>query len=152
MMTHPRSFLLVDDDIDDIIIFQETLKKVDEKIELFYVHDGKDALDFLANSKGVLPSLIFLDINMPRMDGKECLRNLKQDERFKHIPVLMYTTSSQSADIEETMMTGAMCFITKPWGVHELNTLLSAITRTPVSRLPATLQSLQNSISCFIVC
>ncbi|HUP12732.1 MAG TPA: response regulator [Niastella sp.] len=151
-MIQPRSFLLVDDDIDDIIIFQETLKKVDDKIQLFYVHDGKDAIDFLANSKGVLPSLIFLDINMPRMDGKECLRLLKHDERLKHIPVLMYTTSSQSTDIEETMMTGAMCFITKPWGVNELNTLLTAIAKTPVTKLPAALQSLQKNISCFIVC
>src|SRR5690349_1637708 len=129
-MTQPRSFLLVDDDIDDIIIFQETLRKVDDKVQLFYVHDGKDAIDFLDESKGHLPSLIFLDINMPRMDGKECLRNLKQNDRLKHIPVLMYTTSSQSTDIEETMMTGAMAFITKPWGVNELNTLLTAIART----------------------
>ena len=151
-MTQPRSFLLVDDDIDDIIIFQETLRKVDDKIQLFYVHDGKDALDFLADNKGHLPSLIFLDINMPRMDGKECLKNLKHDEKLKHIPVLMYTTSSQSTDIEETMMTGAMCFITKPWGVSELNTLLTAIARTPVAKLPAALQLLQKNISCFIVC
>jgi CheY-like chemotaxis protein len=151
-MIQPRSFLLVDDDIDDIIIFQETLRKVDDKIQLFYVHDGKDAIDFLADSKGVLPSLIFLDINMPRMDGKECLRHLKHDEKLKHIPVLMYTTSSQSADIEETMMTGAMAFITKPWGVNELNTLLTAIARTPVAKLPGALQSLQKNISCFIVC
>jgi CheY-like chemotaxis protein len=151
-MIQPRSFLLVDDDIDDIIIFQETLRKVDDKIQLFYVHDGKDAIDFLADSKGVLPGLIFLDINMPRMDGKECLRHLKQDEKLKHIPVLMYTTSSQSSDIEETMMTGAMAFITKPWGVNELNTLLTAIARTPAAKLPAALQSLQKNISCFIVC
>ena len=120
---------------------------MDEKIQLFYVHDGKDALDFLANNNGHLPSLIFLDINMPRMDGKECLRNLKQDERLKDIPVLMYTTSSQSTDIEETMMTGAMCFITKPWGVNELNTLLTTIARTPVAKLPAALQSLQKNIA-----
>ncbi len=151
-MTEPRSFLLVDDDIDDILIFQETLKKVDEKIQLFYVHDGKDALDFLAENNGHLPSLIFLDINMPRMDGKECLKHLKHDEKYKNIPVLMYTTSSQSSDIEETMMTGAMCFITKPWGVNELNSLLSAIAHTPVQKLPGTLQSLQKNISCFIVC
>jgi CheY-like chemotaxis protein len=86
------------------------------------------------------------------MDGKECLKHLKYDEKLKHIPVLMYTTSSQSTDIEETMMSGAMCFITKPWGVNELNTLLSAIAHTPVAKLPAALQSLQKNISCFIVC
>lgn len=151
-MTQPRSFLLVDDDIDDIIIFQETLKKVDDKIGFFYVNNGKDAIDLLIENAPNLPSLIFLDINMPRMDGKECLKIIKQDERLKHIPVLMYTTSSQSADIEQTMMLGAMCFITKPWGVNELKKLLSAIAHTPISKLSATLQSLEKEISCFIVC
>jgi CheY-like chemotaxis protein len=151
-MTHPRSFLLVDDDIDDIIIFQETLKKIDDNIHFSYANNGKAALDHLAKNTAHLPSLIFLDINMPRMDGKECLKIIKHDEKFKHIPVLMYTTSSQSSDIEETMMLGAMCFITKPWGVNELKKLLSAIAHTPVSKLPATLQSLEKNIGCFIVC
>ncbi|OQP44552.1 hypothetical protein A4H97_09275 [Niastella yeongjuensis] len=151
-MTQPRSFLLVDDDIDDIIIFQDTLKKVDDKIGFFYVNNGKDAIDLLTDNVPNLPSLIFLDINMPRMDGKECLQILKQDARLKHIPVLMYTTSSQSADIEETMMHGAMAFITKPWGVNELKKLLSVIAHTPVAKLPTALQSLEKEISCFIVC
>ncbi|MBO9205141.1 MULTISPECIES: response regulator [Niastella] len=151
-MTQPRSFLLVDDDIDDIIIFQETLKKVDDKIGFFYVNNGKDAFDLLIENNPNLPSLIFLDINMPRMDGKECLKLLKQDSRLKHIPVLMYTTSSQSADIEDTMMHGALAFITKPWGVNELKKLLSAIAHSPISKLPQTLQSLEKEISCFIVC
>jgi CheY-like chemotaxis protein len=151
-MNHPRSFLLVDDDIDDIIIFQETLKKVDDKIGFFYVNNGKDAIDLLTNNAPNLPSLIFLDINMPKMDGKECLKLLKQDDRLKHIPVLMYTTSSQSADIEDTMMHGAMAFITKPWGVTELKKLLSVIAHSPVAKLPAALQSVEKEISCFIVC
>ena len=151
-MTQARSFLLVDDDIDDIIIFQETLKKIDEKILFSSANNGKAAIDLLTKNTGQLPSLIFLDINMPRMDGKECLKIIKHDEKLKHIPVLMYTTSSQSSDIEETMMLGAMCFITKPWGVNELKTLLSAIAHTPVSKLPAALQSLEKNVSCFIVC
>jgi len=151
-MNHPRSFLLVDDDIDDIIIFQETLKKVDDKVGFFYVNNGKDAIDLLTENAPNLPSLIFLDINMPRMDGKECLKLLKQDDRLKHIPVLMYTTSSQSADIEDTMMHGAMAFITKPWGVNELKKLLSVIAHTQVAKLPAALQAVEKEISCFIVC
>lgn len=151
-MTHPRSFLLIDDDIDDVVIFQEILKKIDEKIQFSFVNNGKAAIEWLTKNDGFLPSLIFLDINMPRMDGKECLKIIKHDEKLKHIPVLMYTTSSHSADIEETMMLGAMCFITKPWGVNELKTLLSAIAHTPVSKLPATLQSLEKNVSCFIVC
>ena len=151
-MIQTRSFLLVDDDIDDILIFQETLKKVDERIHFSSAKNGKDALEFLSSNSHRLPNLIFLDINMPRMDGKECLKLMKQDEKLKHIPVIMYTTSSQSADIEETMMLGAMCFITKPWGVNELKILLTAIANTPVQRLPATLQSLEKDISCFIVC
>jgi CheY-like chemotaxis protein len=151
-MTHPRNFFLVDDDIDDIIIFQETLKKIDDKIQFSYANNGKAAIDMLTKNTGQLPNLIFLDINMPRMDGKECLKIIKHDEKLKHIPVLMYTTSSQSSDIEETMMLGAMCFITKPWGVNELKTLLSAIVHAPISKLPVTLQSLEKNVSCFIVC
>jgi CheY-like chemotaxis protein len=151
-MTQPRHFLLVDDDIDDIIIFQETLKKIDDTILFSSANNGKAAIDLLTKNTGQLPGLIFLDINMPRMDGKECLKIIKQDEKLKHIPVLMYTTSSQSSDIEETMMHGAMCFITKPWGVNELKKLLSAIAHTPVAKLPAALQSLEKDVSCFIVC
>lgn len=151
-MTQPRSFLLVDDDIDDVLIFQETLKKIDESIHFFYVSNGKEAIDFLTEHAGHLPQIIFLDINMPKMDGKECLKLIKQDENLKHLPVIMYTTSSQSKDIEEAMMGGALCFITKPSGINELRTLLTAIVKTPVSRLTHTLQALENNISSFIVC
>jgi len=150
-MTQPGSFFLVDDDIDDVLIFQEALKKINDKIPLFYVYNGKEALDFLSEHSHPLPRIIFLDINMPKMDGKECLKAIKSDDRFRHIPVIMYTTSSQSRDIEETMMLGATGFITKPSSINELNILLSAIIETPTGKLTATLQALTTKLSCFIV-
>ena len=116
-MTQPRSFLLVDDDIDDILIFQDTLKKVDEKIQLFYVHDGKDALDFLANNNGHLPSLIFLDINMPIVDGFVFLYEF---EKFNEIvrnkcKVIILSSSDNKRDIDKIVNNNHVIkFITKP--------------------------------------
>src|SRR5690349_6973227 len=113
MTSRSLTFFLVDDDIDDASLFQETLSNVNSAIRFAHAADGQEALDQLL-SKSISPDLIFLDLNMPRMDGKQCLALIKQEDELKDIPVIMYTTSSQSQDIEETMLKGAVCFITKP--------------------------------------
>jgi CheY-like chemotaxis protein len=81
----------------------------------------------LWKENAVLPDLILLDLNMPKMDGKQCLDELKKDERLSQIPVFIYTTSSQSKDIEYTLQLGAECFITKPSSARDLQTLLAII-------------------------
>ena len=150
-MAQYDSYLLVDDDADDVLLFADVLKEVNSGIRLFSSSNGLEALDFLAKNSHNLPKLIFLDLNMPRMDGKECLRAIKQDPQLSHVPVIMYTTSSQSRDIEETMMLGAVCFITKPSSVSDLRNIIATISSTPANDLTKTLRRLSNT-SAYIIC
>ena len=150
-MAQNHSYLLVDDDVDDVLLFEEVLKEVNKSISLFTSTNGIEALDFLGKNHDNLPKLIFLDLNMPRMDGKECLRAIKQDPKFSEVPVIMYTTSSQSRDIEETMMLGAVCFITKPSSVKDLRNIIATISSTPANDLTKTLRRLSDT-SAYIIC
>jgi CheY-like chemotaxis protein len=145
------TFFLVDDDFDDASLFEATLSQVDSTIRFAHATDGQEALDQLL-SKSIIPDLIFLDLNMPRMDGKECLALIKREDELKHIPVIMYTTSSQSQDIEQTMLQGAVCFITKPSSLRELENILSSIAESMPEDLEEALRYLSNNANTFIVC
>ena len=151
-MTQPLFFFLVDDDADDVLLFQEVVNSLGRPVQFASAGDGFEALQILRQTGSALPDLLFLDLNMPRMSGKECLQELKRDDRLRNIPVIMYTTSSQSKDIEETMMKGAVCFITKPTSVRELRQILSEIASSMPGNLEKTLRSLSNTSNTFIVC
>lgn len=109
-----KSILIVDDDEDDRDIFLEALKNVDSSINCMSATNGEEALRILQNVKIPTPDVIFLDMNMPRMDGKECLTEIKKTEKLQHIPVIIYTTTSRTEDIEEMKRKGAVHFLTKP--------------------------------------
>ena len=149
-MERSPHFVLVDDDLDDTSLFEEVLLEVQPAVKFQAVHNGLEAMALLRNSGTQLPDVIFLDLNMPRMDGKQCLVALKEDNSLKHIPVIMYSTSSQSKDIEETRQAGAICFITKPTSITELRTMLSAII-TGLNKIEETVETLsQNQGICII--
>lgn len=150
-MKRPLTYFLVDDDSDDTALFEEVMQQVDPAVTVQIAGDGQQALDTLF-AQSQTPNLIFLDLNMPRLDGKQCLSQLKMDDRLSRIPVIMYTTSSQSQDIEETMLKGAICFITKPSSVSELKKILTTITQGMPDRLEPAIRSLSNSAATFIVC
>lgn len=145
-------FLIADDDIDDVELFKETLNEINASIQLYTAYDGQEALSILRSGEFSLPDIIFLDLNMPRMGGKECLKELKSDSQLRHIPVIMYTTSSQSKDIEETMMKGAVCFITKPANMKDLRNILSSIAESLPANLETSLRQLSRNSNTFIVC
>jgi CheY-like chemotaxis protein len=151
-MTKALSFLLVDDDSDDTSLFKEVLGEVNSSIIFHSAEDGQQAIQFLKSETSKLPDVIFLDLNMPRMSGKECLTQIKNDEKLHKIPVIMYTTSSQSKDIEETMQKGAICFITKPTNIKELKNILASIAGSVHNNLEKTLRNLSNTINTFMVC
>lgn len=113
--------------MDDTFLFGEVLAEVDPSIQFETASNGQEALEQLVAAEKPLPDVIFMDLNMPRMDGKQCLFEIKQNERLQHIPVMMYTTSSHSTDIEQSMQLGAICFITKPSDSKELKNILSII-------------------------
>lgn len=118
--------MVTDDDSDDLFLFEEALKSVDPEIGLITATDGKQALEKL-NSLDVLPDLVFLDINMPGMNGWECLTRIKQDERLKEIPVIIYSTSNNQRDIDRAFELKAFCFCTKPDDFKSLVRMLAMI-------------------------
>jgi CheY-like chemotaxis protein len=151
-MTKYNRFFLVDDDADDVSIFKHVLQQVNPSIDFISAGDGQEALRFLKDQQSDFPDVIFLDLNMPRMSGKECLTELKKDEDLQNIPVIMYTTSSQSKDIEETMQKGAICFITKPSDLNELKNILHSISQNVHGDLARCLRTLSDTSNTFIVC
>lgn len=150
-MRNSLTFLLADDDADDASLFQDVLMEVDPSIRFQYAKDGMETLDILKDNNYPIPDLIFLDLNMPRMDGKECLKQLKSDATLSKIPVIMYTTSSLAKDIEETIMAGALCFITKPSSMKELKKILATIAQSAPHDLQKEIRLLSNNTSTFMV-
>ena len=147
-----KKILVVDDDMDDVQLFGEVIANIEPSIKLQHAEDGRDALEKLAETTNHLPDLIFLDLNMPRMDGKECLKKIKKDDQLNHIPVIIYTTSSQINDIEETMEAGAVCFITKPNNLKELERILIAVIGSIPADLEGSLRNLSKDTGTLIHC
>jgi CheY-like chemotaxis protein len=123
-----KTCLLIDDDIDDQEIFALALSKINFPFDCIFANNGLEALKSL-DQKTILPDYIFLDLNMPRMNGKECLAELKKNERLRHIPVVIYSTSSSLLDINDTRELGAKDFIIKPFSLTELTEKLEAFFR-----------------------
>ncbi len=118
-MKKPLHFLLIDDDTDDHEIFNIALNKVDSSVVINYAHDGVDALKKLEEILPV-PHLIFLDLNMPRMNGKQFLKVIRENERFRKTPIYIYSTSLLPDLVEEAKKMGADGFIQKPGDILTL--------------------------------
>lgn len=124
-MKRNMNLLLVDDDADDRLLFVEALREVDENIQCIQANNGEQALELLRNTGNILPDCIFLDLRMPRISGKKCLTEIKGDERLKHIPVYIYTTSREVEESKELKAIGAFHFISKPSNDDEIYYLLA---------------------------
>lgn len=124
-----KKILLVDDDEDDQDIFSLALKTVSPGAAFFSEIDARQALDRLT-AGDIVPDVIFLDLNIPLMGGVQFLEQVKQHERIKNIPVIIYSTSSLDATIKTTRTLGAAEFITKPDTFDDLVKILSKYIRT----------------------
>ena len=122
-----KIFLLADDDADDTELFCDALEAIDPSIICYCATDGKNVLEILQNATLKKPQIIFLDINMPGMNGWECLKQLKDSEAFKHIPVLIYSTSNHHKEADHALEMGALCFFTKPTYFKELKEILGVL-------------------------
>lgn len=112
--------LIADDDFDDQELIRDALLENKFSIEkLRFVNDGQELLDTL-DSAQTLPSMIILDLNMPRISGREALAKIKQSDRLRHIPIIIFTTSDSDVDIRQCYTTGSNAFMTKPNNYHEL--------------------------------
>jgi CheY-like chemotaxis protein len=121
----PIHCLIIDDDEDDRDFFDIALGDCGHPYEFTSASSGTHALQLLPHM--VSPDYIFLDLNMPLISGKECLEQLRQMETLKHIPVIIYSTSSYYKDIEETKALGATYFLTKTADIDRLSQTLSQL-------------------------
>lgn len=119
--------LLVEDNEGDIILTFEALKESKIKNCITIARDGEIAINLL--KKGDIPDLVLLDINLPKIDGKEVLNYIKSTENLKHIPVIMLTTSVSEVDIMESYRMHANCYISKPVNLEKFNEVILAIEK-----------------------
>ena len=122
-----KRFLVIDDDSDDRELFSEALASVDPEIVCDQATDGAEALKRLAMREIDKPDIVFVDINMPVMNGWQFLTRLKSEDNFKNIPVIVYTTSSNLKDKLIADDLGALCFITKPHAFGRLKNMLNIV-------------------------
>jgi CheY-like chemotaxis protein len=141
----PIPILLAEDDPDDRYLISEALDESQVGVELFIVEDGEALLEYLKRQgkfadaeQWPLPRLILLDLNMPRLDGREALKAIKQTPEFRRIPVVVLTTSNAEEDIHRTYDLGISGYITKPVSFSGLLDVMKAIGWywLQVSKLP----------------
>jgi CheY-like chemotaxis protein len=121
-----KTLLIVDDDPDDIQLFCEAVTEINKTFHCYSAANGEAALQLLKVAI-VKPDFIFLDLNMPRMSGKQCLVQLKKNSQFAKIPVVIYSTSKIKNDVEDSLYLGAIYFITKPNKFEDLVKAISHI-------------------------
>lgn len=117
---------LIDDDADDQEIFLSAIENIDPEIRNVTAFNGLQALDKL-NSKEVTPDIIFLDLNMPLMNGLQFLKELFKNRKFSNIPVIVLSTTKDQGTIAETIQLGAKHFITKPDSFSEWEKALKIV-------------------------
>lgn len=118
---------LADDDEDDRLFFTDAFDelKINTRVNTF--KDGLELMNYLNDINSVLPNILFLDINMPKKNGVECLLEIKKNERFRDIAIAIYSTSSSEEHIEETFVNGANIYIKKPNDFQTLKKILSDV-------------------------
>ena len=119
--------LLADDDEDDRLFFVDAFKelKINTKVEVFT--DGVELMNHLNKEGVILPHILFLDLNMPKKNGLDCLDEIKSNEKFNEIAIAIYSTSSSEEHIEETFVKGANIYIKKPNDFNTLKKILSEV-------------------------
>jgi CheY-like chemotaxis protein len=121
------TILLADDDNDDAEIFRQALLQVDSSVVFVHVDTGIGIFEYLHQDKNVSPDVIFLDLNMPEMNGWQCLARIKNEKKFDAIPVIIYTTSSNPREYEISQDLDAHGLVTKPSDQKVLKRVLELI-------------------------
>jgi DNA-binding response OmpR family regulator len=129
-MVNPKTFYLVDDDNDDLDFFCEAVDSIDETIICIKAPNSELALHSFKTHDIPVPDLIFLDLNMPLVDGRTFLKQIKLIQPYSSVPVIIYSTSSNQKDREDAMQLGASDFITKPHTMKKLVSDLSGVLST----------------------
>ena len=123
----PFNILLADDDTDDCYFLNEALKEFTLPTHLTTVHDGEQLMQQLTKETNELPDVLFLDLNMPRKNGFECLSEIKLNKRLKKLPVIIYSTSFHTKIAEMLYVNGANYYISKPTEISQLKKTVQQI-------------------------
>jgi len=127
----PIEILMVEDNPGDVRLTREALKGGKVLNQLHVVEDGVAALDFLyrraPHQNAIRPDLILLDLNLPKMDGRQVLATIKSDDSLKLIPVVVLTTSQAEEDVLRAYRLSANCYVTEPVDLHQFNRIVQAI-------------------------
>ena len=132
--TTPLTCFLIDDDLDDQEIFLMALQQLDKSIRCGFANDGAKAIEQLGEDKADIPHCIFIDMNMPRMNGIECLEELKKMDHLRDVPACMFSTSADPSLVARTRELGAVDFIVKPADISVLSDMLDQFFKLNVHR------------------
>ncbi|MER7445185.1 response regulator [Micromonospora avicenniae] len=128
---NPVRILVVDDDPGDVLMIEEALRESEVEKVIDVVSDGQEAMEFLRgegrHAGAVRPDVILLDLNMPRMDGRQVLGEVKQDEDLRTIPVVVLTTSNADTDVIGSYTLQANAYVTKPIDLDDFNDVVHRI-------------------------
>lgn len=121
------TIIIAEDDADDRLLIEDALNENDiSSKDLTFVDDGEILIDTLKENANT-PCMVFLDLNMPKKDGRQALREIKEDSRLKHIPVIVFSTSSSLEDIKTSYQNGVNTYFTKPSKYSELVEIIRSV-------------------------
>ncbi len=130
-LNKPIEVLLIEDSSDDIFLMKEVLQDAKMHINLHVAENGEKGLDFVYKKNefknAPSPDLILLDLNLPKIDGREVLEKLKSDKKYKTIPVVVLTTSQSDEDINKAYLNNANSYITKPVDLNQFMKVVKTI-------------------------
>ena len=126
MINNNKPILLVEDDEVDVMTVQRSIKELNIANPLHIAGNGEEGLEYLQETE-IMPCIILLDINMPRMNGIEFLRHIKEDDKFRRIPVIILTTSKEEQDRYESFDLNAAGYMVKPVDYDQFVKLISTI-------------------------
>lgn len=130
MVTDQLHIILADDDESDRFQFKEAFEELKLKHTVKTVNDGAELMNYLSKKENPVPSLLFLDLMMPRMNGLECLKKIRGTDKFKNMIIVIFSNSASEKDIDDTFSNGANVFIKKPGDFNQLKQVLDKVVRT----------------------
>ena len=121
------NIILADDDIDDRLFFTDAFDELGMNTKVNTFNNGVELMDFLNSEDAIMPNVLFLDLNMPKKSGIECLNEIKASSKMSEIAIAIYSTSASEEDIEETFVLGANIYIKKPSDFKSLKKVLAEV-------------------------
>jgi len=131
-MNQAPTLLLIDDDLDDQEIFELAVRETKRTMHCVYASSGFEALEMLDSNSSFLPEYIFIDLNMPRMDGRKCLVEIRKIPRLKNVPIIIYSTADDERSLLETKEMGASKYIVKPTSLTALVDTLAELFKVSI--------------------